>query len=84
MNVSLFITCLGDHFYPNAGRATVELLERFDCDVDFPATQTCCGQPAFNSGYHKDAKKGGKADHHRLSRIGIRRHAFWLMCSHAP
>ncbi|MFB4162138.1 (Fe-S)-binding protein [Geomicrobium sp. JSM 1781026] len=60
MNVSLFITCLGDHFYPNAGRATVELLERFDCDVDFPASQTCCGQPAFNSGYHEDAKKAVK------------------------
>ncbi|QQK77763.1 (Fe-S)-binding protein [Salicibibacter cibarius] len=60
MNVSLFITCLGDMFYPNAGKATVELLEKFGCTVDFPKSQTCCGQPAFNSGYHKDARKVAK------------------------
>ncbi|QQK79128.1 (Fe-S)-binding protein [Salicibibacter cibi] len=60
MKVSLFITCLGDMFYPNAGKATVELLEKFDCTVDFPEQQTCCGQPAFNSGYHSDARKAAK------------------------
>lgn len=57
MKVSLFITCLADVFYPEVGRATVELLERLGCEVDFPVAQTCCGQPAFNSGFHREAKK---------------------------
>ncbi|MBB6449958.1 L-lactate dehydrogenase complex protein LldE [Geomicrobium halophilum] len=60
MKVSFFITCLGDMFYPNAGKASVQLLEKFGCTVDFPTSQTCCGQPAFNSGYHQDAKKAAK------------------------
>lgn len=60
MKVSLFITCLGDLFYVNAGKATVELLERYGCEIDFPETQTCCGQPAFNSGYHKETRKAAK------------------------
>ncbi|WP_246941695.1 (Fe-S)-binding protein [Bacillus pinisoli] len=54
MKVSLFITCLADLFYSNVGRATVELLEKVGCKVHFPESQTCCGQPAFNSGYHKE------------------------------
>lgn len=60
MKVSLFVTCLGDMFYVNASKATVELLERLGCEVDFPATQTCCGQPAYNSGYEKETKKVAK------------------------
>ncbi|MGY4691403.1 (Fe-S)-binding protein [Salibacterium sp. K-3] len=60
MNVSLFITCLGDLFYPDVGKDMVELLERNGCEVDFPENQTCCGQPAFNSGYHSDTKKVAK------------------------
>ncbi|MDC3418049.1 (Fe-S)-binding protein [Aquibacillus salsiterrae] len=60
MKVSLFITCLGDVFYVNAGKATVELLERFGCEVDFPDAQTCCGQPAYNSGYRESTKKAAK------------------------
>lgn len=55
MNVSLFVTCLTDTFYPRAGRAVVAVLERLGCRVDFPADQTCCGQPMFNAGYHRDA-----------------------------
>ncbi|MGG3642745.1 (Fe-S)-binding protein [Bacillus gobiensis] len=57
MKVSLFITCLVDLFQSNVGKATVEVLERLGCEVDFPEQQICCGQPAFNSGYVKDAKK---------------------------
>lgn len=57
MKVSLFITCLCDLLTPEVGKDTVELLERFGCEVDFPTTQTCCGQPAFNSGYLNEAKK---------------------------
>lgn len=56
MKVSLFVTCLGDVFYVNASKATVELLEHLGCEVDFPTVQTCCGQPAYNSGYEKEAK----------------------------
>ncbi|MDA1476470.1 (Fe-S)-binding protein [Bacillus changyiensis] len=60
MKVSLFVTCLVDMFQTNVGKATVELLERLGCEVDFPERQTCCGQPAYNSGYVKDAKKAMK------------------------
>ncbi|TWI56284.1 (Fe-S)-binding protein [Halalkalibacter nanhaiisediminis] len=59
-NVSLFITCLADVFYPGVGKDTVEVLERLGCNVDFPGAQTCCGQPAFNSGYHREAKDVAK------------------------
>ncbi|MEJ8767672.1 MULTISPECIES: (Fe-S)-binding protein [unclassified Oceanobacillus] len=57
MKVSLFITCLCDIFSANVGKDTVEILERVGCDVDFPELQTCCGQPAYNSGYVKEAKQ---------------------------
>jgi len=60
MKVSLFITCLCDLLTPEVGRDTVEILERFGCEVDFPTTQTCCGQPAFNSGHLGQAKKAMK------------------------
>lgn len=57
MKVSLFITCLADQFFPNVGVATVRLLRRHGCTVDFPRAQTCCGQPAFNSGYVDEARQ---------------------------
>lgn len=60
MQVSLMITCIADMMYPQAGKDTVELLERFGCTVDFPENQTCCGQPAFNSGYNGQAKRAMK------------------------
>jgi L-lactate dehydrogenase complex protein LldE len=47
---------LGDVFFPDVGIATVRLLRRLGVEVDFPAAQTCCGQPHFNSGYHGDAR----------------------------
>jgi L-lactate dehydrogenase complex protein LldE len=49
-DVQLFVTCLVDAFAPEAGRATVALLERAGCIVFFPSDQTCCGQPAHNAG----------------------------------
>lgn len=55
MNVSLFITCLGDSLFPGVGRATVTLLERLGCTVDFPLDQTCCGQMHMNTGYTRPA-----------------------------
>jgi L-lactate dehydrogenase complex protein LldE len=51
MKVGLFIPCYIDQFYPKVGIATLELLEKFDCEVHFPSKQTCCGQPMANSGF---------------------------------
>ncbi len=53
MTVGLFIPCYIDQFYPNVAIATLQLLEKFGCDVVFPPNQTCCGQPMANSGYEK-------------------------------
>jgi L-lactate dehydrogenase complex protein LldE len=55
VNVALFVTCLTDSYYPRVGEAVVRVLRHFGCDVEFPAEQTCCGQPAFNSGFHEHA-----------------------------
>ena len=54
--VSLFVTCLVDQFYPEVGEGVVNVLERLGVEVDVPAEQTCCGQPAYNSGYWDDAR----------------------------
>jgi L-lactate dehydrogenase complex protein LldE len=55
VRASLFVTCLGDLFYPEVGVAMVRVLRRLGVTVDFPAGQTCCGLPLFNSGYHREA-----------------------------
>jgi len=55
--VALFVTCLADLLFPEVGEATVELLEDQGVTVDFPEQQTCCGQPAFNSGFHEEARR---------------------------
>ena len=55
MKVALFIPCFIDAFYPEVGIATLELLERFGCQVSYPQEQTCCGQPLANSGAQADA-----------------------------
>ncbi|MFN3613840.1 MAG: (Fe-S)-binding protein [Rubrimonas sp.] len=55
--VALFVTCLVDMFRPTVGFATLKLLEEAGCAVDVPAAQTCCGQPAYNSGDRKTAKR---------------------------
>jgi len=61
MKVSLFLTCLADVVYPaSVGKSTVEILERLGCEVDFPKKQTCCGQPAFNSGFHRETRDVAK------------------------
>ncbi|SCW54030.1 L-lactate dehydrogenase complex protein LldE [Paenibacillus tianmuensis] len=57
MRVSLFITCLADQLYPEVGESVVRLLHRYGCEVDFPQMQTCCGQPAYNSGYQDEARE---------------------------
>jgi L-lactate dehydrogenase complex protein LldE len=53
----LFITCLVDTFHPQTGEAIVSILQRLGVRVDFPAAQTCCGQPQFNAGLRRDARQ---------------------------
>ena len=54
--VNLFVTCLVDQFMPNVGMSVVNILEARGIEVHFPPDQTCCGQPAFNSGFRSDAR----------------------------
>jgi L-lactate dehydrogenase complex protein LldE len=54
--VSLFVTCIVDQLFPKVGMAMAAVLERIGYEVDFPEDQTCCGQPAFNSGYRAEAR----------------------------
>lgn len=53
--VALFATCINDLMFPDTPKAVVRLLERLGCTVDFPLSQTCCGQPFTNTGYFKEA-----------------------------
>lgn len=55
--VSLFVTCIVDQLFPQVGVAITQVLERLGYQVDFPPAQTCCGQPAFNTGYTEEARK---------------------------
>jgi L-lactate dehydrogenase complex protein LldE len=55
--VSLFVTCIVDQVFPQVAIAMTQVLERLGYRVDFPKAQTCCGQPAFNSGYTDEARK---------------------------
>ena len=55
--VYFFGTCLIDSFYPEAGLAAIRLIEREGVRVIFPRGQSCCGQPAFNSGYWDEARQ---------------------------
>ena len=57
--VGLFVTCLVDLFRPSVGFAAVKLLEQAGCTVAVPRAQTCCGQPAYNSGDRADAQAIG-------------------------
>ncbi|MFI5400168.1 MAG: (Fe-S)-binding protein [SAR324 cluster bacterium] len=59
--IYFFGTCLVDLLYPDAGLAAVELIERAGVRVIFPQGQTCCGQPAFNSGYRREAREVARA-----------------------
>lgn len=60
MKVSMFITCISDAVYPRIGEAMARLLARYGVLLDFPSIQTCCGQPAFNSGYWKEARESAR------------------------
>ena len=55
MRIGLFIPCYIDQFYPRVGIATLELLEKLNLKVEYPLSQTCCGQPLCNAGFAEDA-----------------------------
>ena len=57
MKVSLFVTCLVDQLWTSIGVSSVEVLRRVGCEVEFDRRQTCCAQPAFNTGYLKEARE---------------------------
>ena len=56
MRVSLFVTCLVDQLFPQVGEAMAATLRRLGVEVTFNEAQTCCGQPAFNSGYRPESR----------------------------
>jgi L-lactate dehydrogenase complex protein LldE len=56
LRVGFLVTCLVDLFRPNVGFAAIKLLEQAGCQVTVPVTQTCCGQPAYNSGDLKNSR----------------------------
>lgn len=57
IKASLFVTCIIDQLYPRVGVSTVNVLRRLGVEVDFPAGQTCCGQPLYNSGFASQGRK---------------------------
>lgn len=56
MKVSLFVTCVVDQLYPQVGEAAFEVLTRLGVEVTFNPEQTCCGQPAYNTGFWREAR----------------------------
>ncbi|MEW2140417.1 (Fe-S)-binding protein [Streptomyces sp. NPDC005409] len=56
MRAALLVTCVNDALYPRTGIAVVRLLERLGVGVDFPAGQSCCGQPQYNTGYRRESE----------------------------
>ena len=56
MDVQLFIPCFIDQLYPNVAFNMVKVLKKAGCHVKYNTNQTCCGQPAFNAGFHEEAK----------------------------
>lgn len=55
--VQLFVTCIVDSIFPHVGEAVVSVLEELGVRVEFPAGQTCCGQPGYNAGFRAEAKQ---------------------------
>ena len=59
-SASLFATCIVDQLFPQVGVSVVRVLRRQGVQVDFPSDQTCCGQPLYNSGFNKPARRLGE------------------------
>ena len=60
MIVDIFIPCFIDQLHPNVGLNMVKILEKLGCGINYNPEQTCCGQPAFNAGYWKEAREVGE------------------------
>lgn len=60
MKVQLFIPCFVDQLYPETAMNMVKVLEKLGCDMHYNPQQTCCGQPAYNAGYKREAKAVGE------------------------
>src|ERR1700759_2796218 len=71
MRVALFVTCLVDLVSPEVGVATARVLQRAGHEVVFPEGQTCCGQPAFNSGYRAEARTVLRATLRALASVEV-------------
>ena len=82
--VALFITCLTDQFYPHVGIAITKILERFGCEVRFPATQTCCGQPFFNNGFHSEARELATRMIEIFRALSLCGHSLRVVLRHGP
>ena len=74
MKISLFVPCYMDQMYPDVAMATLNLLEKYGCEVDYPMNQTCCGQPMANTGCAADTK--ATAAHY----IEVFKHADYIVC----
>jgi L-lactate dehydrogenase complex protein LldE len=57
MNVQIFVPCFIDQLYPDMAFNMVKVLKKAGCSVHYNTSQTCCGQPAFNAGFHGEAKE---------------------------
>ena len=58
--VTLFVQCLVDGLYTEVGEAMLKIFRKLCLAVECPAEQTCCGQPAFNAGYRREARVAAK------------------------
>lgn len=74
LRVTLFIQCLVDGFYPRVGEAMVRILAKLGARLDYPLEQTCCGQPAFNAGYRREARRAARHF------IEVFEQARWIVC----
>ena len=72
--ITLFVQCLVDGLYPEVGEAMLTLFKRLGIQVECPLDQTCCGQPAFNAGYHKAARVAARRF------ITIFENVEWIVC----
>lgn len=94
--VQLFVTCIVDNLFPQAGTGVVTVLERLGIGVEFPPQQTCCGQPAYNAGFHSEARRVALRFLDVFSRsaapivapsgscVAIVRHSFPALFQHEP
>jgi len=74
LTATLFVQCLVDGFQPEVGESLVRILEHLGARIDYPADQTCCGQPAFNAGYRQEARRAARHF------IDVFEPARWIVC----